>query len=202
MKRALLLLLLSASRVVASDSWPSVPFATVRGYAWPEDQGPSVILPGIKLAPGVINKEGALLNGEQIHTLRVAVSRQPPSRGGLQKIPFSIATILTMLSSSTTRQKSRWRIWSYASRASAIWRSHPSPLRFRIISRWRPSSRNSGYPWDHIRLLRPSKRRAWTNEQNAQPIDAANREPACDPRCACLSFTVRLRGSLYRARGR
>lgn len=86
MKRALLLILLSASRVVASDSWPPVPFATVRGYAWPEDQRPSVILPGMKLAPGVINKEGALLNGDQIHRLRVAVSRQPPSRGGRQRI--------------------------------------------------------------------------------------------------------------------
>jgi hypothetical protein len=86
MKRALLFLLLFASRVVAGDLWPSVPFATVRGYAWPDDQRPSVILPGIKLAPGVINKEGALLDGDQIHRLRMAVSRQPPSRGGIQKI--------------------------------------------------------------------------------------------------------------------
>jgi hypothetical protein len=88
MKRALLLLLLSASRVVASDSWPSVSFATVRAYAWREDQGGlSLIRPGMKLAPGVINREGALLNGDQTHRLRVAVSREPPSRGGIQKIP-------------------------------------------------------------------------------------------------------------------
>ena len=89
MKRALLSLLLSASTLFADESWPSVPFTTVRAYAWPEDyEHLNAILPGMKLAPGVINKEGALLTPEQLHRLRVAVSPPQHSRG-VQRIPVS-----------------------------------------------------------------------------------------------------------------
>ncbi|HEX4630311.1 MAG TPA: hypothetical protein VH188_05045 [Chthoniobacterales bacterium] len=41
----------------------------------------------MKPAPQVINKEGALLTADQVHMLRLAVSRQPPTVNGLQKIP-------------------------------------------------------------------------------------------------------------------
>jgi hypothetical protein len=89
MKRTLLLVLLSASALFADKSWPSVPFATVRAYAWPGDhEHLNAILPGMKLAPGAINKEGALLTPEQLHRLRVAVSPPQHSRGG-QTIPVS-----------------------------------------------------------------------------------------------------------------
>jgi hypothetical protein len=90
MKTACLLFLLSTARLVAGDSWPTVPFTTVRAYAWPDDASTlNAILPGMKLAPRVINKEGALLTVDQVHKLRVAISRQPPTIRGIQKLSIS-----------------------------------------------------------------------------------------------------------------
>jgi hypothetical protein len=77
MKQALLLLLLPAAGLFASDSWPPVPFTTVRAYAWPGNLGnPAGILPGMKLAPRCINKEGTLLTADQVHRLQVAASHR------------------------------------------------------------------------------------------------------------------------------
>lgn len=75
MKRALLLLLLPAASLFAADSWPSVPFTTVRAYSWPEGTNGGIV-PGMKLAPGVINKKGTLLTADQVHRLQVAASHR------------------------------------------------------------------------------------------------------------------------------
>jgi hypothetical protein len=87
MKLSLLLLLFFAARLLADAAWPSVPFASVRGYAWPDNpETVEVILSGMKLAPGVINREGALLTPDQVRRLCLAAVHEPPTITGLQKI--------------------------------------------------------------------------------------------------------------------
>jgi len=77
---ALLWLLVSAVSLLAGDKWPGIPFATVRAYAWPGDDEPeAVILEGMHLAPGVLNKEGALLSAKQVGRVRDAVTGKHPS---------------------------------------------------------------------------------------------------------------------------
>ncbi|SRR6266404_1420650 len=75
MKRALLLLLLPAASLFAADSWPPVPFTTVCAYSWPEGTNGGIV-PGMKLAPKVINKKGTLLTADQVHRLQVAASHR------------------------------------------------------------------------------------------------------------------------------
>jgi hypothetical protein len=75
MKRGLLLLLLPAAGVLAADSWPGVPFTTVRAYSWPESANGGIV-PGMKPAPKVINKKGTLLTADQVHRLQVAASHR------------------------------------------------------------------------------------------------------------------------------
>ena len=79
MKRAILLLLLSALSLFAGEPWPGVQFTEVRAYAWPSDKGTeAVIFPGMTLKPGVINKDGALLTAQQVKRLLAAVTGQHP----------------------------------------------------------------------------------------------------------------------------
>ncbi len=75
MKRAFLLLLLSTLSLLGDEPWPGVPFTEVRAYAWRDDkETEAVILPGMTLKPGLINKEGALLIAEQVKVLLSAVT--------------------------------------------------------------------------------------------------------------------------------
>ncbi|WP_265594494.1 hypothetical protein [Haloferula sp. BvORR071] len=70
-----LALLLLSRGAFAAEEWTGLPFAEVRAYAWPADtNGRQVILPGIKLREDVLNKEGALLNDDQIKRLQAAVT--------------------------------------------------------------------------------------------------------------------------------
>jgi hypothetical protein len=78
MSRAFFLLLSTAS-LLAGAPWPGVPFTEVRAYAWPDDKHTeAVILPGMALKPGVINKDGALLSPEQTKRSLAAVTLKHP----------------------------------------------------------------------------------------------------------------------------
>jgi hypothetical protein len=80
MKRAILLLLLTTLSGFAGESWPGLPFAEVRAYAWPDDKkNEAVILPGMTLKPGVTNKDGAVLTPGQVRQLRTAITGRHPS---------------------------------------------------------------------------------------------------------------------------
>lgn len=70
-----IIMLLSQS-VFATEAWPALPFVEARAYAWPVEgtKGGLVILPGIKLREDVINKEGAVLNPDQVKRLQAALS--------------------------------------------------------------------------------------------------------------------------------
>ena len=79
MKQAILLLLLSATSLFAGVPWPGVPFTEVRAYAWPDDkETQAVILPGMALKPGVLNKDGTPLTPDQIRRLCAAIAGQHP----------------------------------------------------------------------------------------------------------------------------
>jgi hypothetical protein len=80
MKPALLLLLLSAVGLSAENSWPAVPFTTVRAYSWAAEAAndDGAIRPGMKLAPRAINKKGTLLTVDQVHRLQETVSKPNP----------------------------------------------------------------------------------------------------------------------------
>lgn len=79
MKRAILFLLLSTFSLFASEPWPRAQFAEIRAYAWPDDKTTeAVILPGMTLKPGVINKDGALLTPVQTKRLLAAVTGRHP----------------------------------------------------------------------------------------------------------------------------
>jgi hypothetical protein len=94
MKRSILLLLLSTISLLAAPPWPGVQFTEVRAYAWPGDKATvekalsefldkpgatlDVILPGMKLKPGVINKDGAPLTPDQVKRLLAAVIGKHP----------------------------------------------------------------------------------------------------------------------------
>jgi len=75
MKRAILFVLLSTLSLIASEPWPRLQFTEVRAYAWPNDHTTeAVILRGMTLRPGVINKDGALLTPDQTKRLLAAVT--------------------------------------------------------------------------------------------------------------------------------
>jgi hypothetical protein len=78
MKSALLpilLVLLTSRCILAGEPWPDVPFSEVRAYAWPDDKGTkAVILKGMKLKPGAINEEGAVLTQDEVTRLLQAVN--------------------------------------------------------------------------------------------------------------------------------
>jgi hypothetical protein len=75
MKRLLLTILLFTVRCLAGDSWPDVKFTEVRAYAWPDDTSTrAVVLEGMKLKPGAVNPEGALLTVEQTRSLLASVT--------------------------------------------------------------------------------------------------------------------------------
>jgi hypothetical protein len=82
MHRAVLLLLFFLTfSVGAAEVWPSVTFAEVRAYAWPgDDETTAVILPGMALKKGVLNKDGATLTAEQVGRLLSAVRGARPRR--------------------------------------------------------------------------------------------------------------------------
>jgi hypothetical protein len=88
MKPTILFLLFSAMSFFAKDTWPGVEFTEVRAYAWPnDDKTEAVILPGMALKPGAINKEGALLTADQVKRLLSAVREKHP--------PYPIAACRT-----------------------------------------------------------------------------------------------------------
>jgi hypothetical protein len=76
MRRAILFLLLSALPLFAGQPWPGIKFTEVRAYAWPIKAVKSVdvILPGMKLRPDVINKEGTVLTPQEVKQLLAAVT--------------------------------------------------------------------------------------------------------------------------------
>jgi len=80
MKLVTLLLFLSTITTFAGVPWPAVPYTEVRAYAWPDDQTTeAVILDGMKLKPGIINPEGALLTVSEVRQLIAAITgRHPP----------------------------------------------------------------------------------------------------------------------------
>ncbi len=79
MNRAILILLLSSLSLFADNSWPPVEFTEVRAYAWPDDkQTEAVILPGMKLKPGAINADGAVLTPQQTKRLLAAIAYGHP----------------------------------------------------------------------------------------------------------------------------
>ncbi|WP_395737153.1 hypothetical protein [Prosthecobacter sp.] len=82
MKRAILLFLFCATSAVVGESsplWPGVQFTEVRAYAWPNDEvTEAVILDGMTLKPGVINKDGALLTAQQTKRLLAAITGKHP----------------------------------------------------------------------------------------------------------------------------
>jgi hypothetical protein len=85
MKAALALLLLLVAIASAQKPWPGVEFTEVRAYAWRGQlEVDHVILPGMTLAPGVLNRDGALLDAAQVKRLLSAVTgkhRQLPLAG-------------------------------------------------------------------------------------------------------------------------
>lgn len=61
----------------AFAEWPGVPFNEVRAYAWPSSEPMrQVILAEMKLAEGVINKDGARLSEQQTWRLLSAQARR------------------------------------------------------------------------------------------------------------------------------
>ncbi len=79
MKRAILLLLFCAVSAAAGESWPGVQFTEVRAYAWSDDKkSEAIILDGMTLKPGVINKDGALLTATQTRRLLSAITSKHP----------------------------------------------------------------------------------------------------------------------------
>ena len=73
------ILLLSAFNLFAKAPWPGVEYSEVRAYAWPNDKDTrAVILPGIKLKPGAINQDGAVITADQTKRLLAAVTGNYP----------------------------------------------------------------------------------------------------------------------------
>lgn len=84
MKLAVVFLFLPILSLAAGELWPPVGFADVRAFSWPTKFGhKAVILPGMRLAPGVINEAGTPLSPEQVARLRAALTGEHPnhSRG-------------------------------------------------------------------------------------------------------------------------
>jgi hypothetical protein len=80
MKRFFLLLVVWSQSLAAAEPWPGVKFAEVRAYAWPADKPAfAVILEGMELAEGVINKDGAVLTAEQTKQVISAVTGDRPA---------------------------------------------------------------------------------------------------------------------------
>ncbi|WP_206026303.1 hypothetical protein [Roseimicrobium sp. ORNL1] len=79
MHRIALFLLLLTSPLLSAEPWPGVAYTEIRAYAWPKEKSPrAVILEGMKLGPGVINEEGAVLTPEQSKKLIAAVTGKHP----------------------------------------------------------------------------------------------------------------------------
>jgi hypothetical protein len=72
-------------------NWPGKEFVEVRAYAWPDDkETDAVILAGMKLKDGVINKEGSVLTPAQVEKLLSAVTgKHPPHRIAKCHIPHN-----------------------------------------------------------------------------------------------------------------
>ncbi len=76
-RTALLVLWLGAFAPVGFAAWPGLPFAEVRGYAWPADtKMERVVSDGGRLEPGVFNPQGAVLSKLQVRRLLVAQARR------------------------------------------------------------------------------------------------------------------------------
>jgi hypothetical protein len=81
MNRVLFLLLFSAASLLAEAPWPGVPYQEVRAFAW-FDGRPHIhtedglIRDDMSFVDGVINKEGAVLNADQVKRLLKAESRR------------------------------------------------------------------------------------------------------------------------------
>jgi len=83
MKRTIVASLFVAVSLVADTSWPGVQFAEVRAFAWPDDKvTTAVILPGMALKPGAINKKGSILTPDQTNRLLTAVTGKHSEYGG------------------------------------------------------------------------------------------------------------------------
>jgi hypothetical protein len=79
MRHALFILLAGVASALAGEQWPQVAFNEARAYAWPNDfTTEAVILPGMRLKPGVINPDGAALSPEQIKRLAAATNGKHP----------------------------------------------------------------------------------------------------------------------------
>jgi hypothetical protein len=64
----------------AGESWPGVPFASVRAFVWPADQHlASVVQPDLTPLPGAIDPKGALLSELQTGKLIAAATRRRPA---------------------------------------------------------------------------------------------------------------------------
>jgi hypothetical protein len=62
-----------------ADEFQGVRFSNVRGFAWAEateDTEEGLINNDLSFKPGVINKDGALLNGDQVRRLLAAVTHE------------------------------------------------------------------------------------------------------------------------------
>ena len=81
MLRFILFLLLSTLPVYAQGTWPGIEFAEVRAYAWPAKllETNTVILKGMVLAPGVLNKDGTPLTPEHTKRLLAALNGKHPA---------------------------------------------------------------------------------------------------------------------------
>ena len=79
MHRVLLFFLLLASPLFSAEPWPGVAYTEIRAYAWPgKTNGSRVVLDDMKLAPDVINKDGAVLTPEQTRKLTAAITGTHP----------------------------------------------------------------------------------------------------------------------------
>lgn len=78
MNRVLLLLLLSTVSLFANAPWPGVNYTEVRAFAWDPGATKSELLirADMTFEEGVINKDGALLNAQQVKPLLAAQARR------------------------------------------------------------------------------------------------------------------------------
>ena len=74
---SLFLALIYAAAPVALAAWPGVPFAEVRGYAWPAGaKMERVVAEDGRLEPGVLNPSGTALSKSQVRRLLAAQARR------------------------------------------------------------------------------------------------------------------------------
>src|SRR6185295_7072723 len=65
------------SAAMDTPPWPAVKYTEVKAYAWPAEKGmEEAVLAGMKLADGVINKEGTKLSADQVKRLLAAEARR------------------------------------------------------------------------------------------------------------------------------